>query len=144
MTMYYRIKVDKLLYSVLFLCAVGLVSVASPQTAWSAYYGSQSSMADFDAFMRDHPKASTDLQNNPNLIYDNRWLRSHPEVEHYLKKHPEVRETIAYRRGSVYRSRDRYDERYDWRPPYYRVDPRDRWPYHRDDPRDRRWEWHRR
>ena len=142
--MNYRTRANSIFHAIVFLFAVGLAGIASPGTAWSAYYDSRSSMAGFDAFMRDHPKASTDLQNNPNLVYDGKWLRSHPDIEHYLKGHPEVRDAIAYRRASVFRSRDRYDERYDWRPPYYRVDPRDRWSYHRVDPRDRRWEWNRR
>jgi hypothetical protein len=132
MTMQYRTKVDRVFYAIVFLVAVGFAAVVSPGTAWSQYYNSRDSLAEFDAFMRDHPKAATELRNNPRLVYDGKWLRSHPEVDHFLKGHPEARDTIAYRSGSVYPSRDRYDYGYDRRP-YYRVDPR-----------DRRWDWNHR
>jgi hypothetical protein len=132
MTMNNRTKADRVFYAILFLVAVGFAGVASPGKAWSGYYNSRDSLAEFDAFMRDHPKASTDLRNNPRLVYDGKWLRNHPEVDHFLKGRPHLREAIVYRRGSVFRSRERYDYRYDRRPDY------------RVDPRDRRWDWNHR
>lgn len=141
--MQYRPKFAGVFYAIVFTLAVGFAALVSPATAWSGYYNTRDSLAEFDAFMRDHPKASTELRNNPGLVYDGKWLRSHPEVDHFLKGHPEVRDSIGYRSGSIYRSHDRYDYRYD-RWPDYRFEPRDRRPYYRVDPRDHRWGWDRR
>jgi hypothetical protein len=132
MTMQYRRKVERVFYAILFVGAIGIAAVAIPHTAWSQYYSSRDSLAQFDSFMRDHPKAATELRYNPRLVYDGKWLRSHPEVDRFLRRHPDVREAIAYSSSSGYRSRDRYDYRYDRRPDY------------RVDPRDRRWDWNRR
>lgn len=127
--MKHRIRIDKALYGILFLAAASFMALASPGQAWSQYYVSRDRVIEYDAFMHEHPKASTELQQNPGLVYNRKWLDKHPEVDHFLKGRPELRDAIANRPGRVFRSYERYDHRYDRRP------------FDRFDPRDRRWGW---
>ena len=62
--------------------------------------------------MDEHPKASTQIRENPQLVYDGKFLKSHPEVERFLKARPELREEIAQRPGRVFASYDRDDSRH--------------------------------
>jgi hypothetical protein len=83
----------------------------------------QDQIDEYHGFMTDHPTASTQIRENPQLVYDNKFLKSHPEVERFLKRHPELRQEIARRPGQVfgsYRNDYRYggyhrdDRRFDW------------------------------
>ena len=127
--MKHRKKIDYIFYGLFLLAAGAFMTLAMPDQAWSQFYGSRSQIAEFDAFSRQHPKAATELQQNPDLVYNRKWLDKNPEFNHFLKGRPELRDAIAHRPGLVFRSNDRYDYRYDRRP----VD--------RFDPRDRRWGW---
>jgi hypothetical protein len=121
-------KLTNLIYGALLLASGVFATLTLPTPAWSQYYTSRSQIADFEAFMREHPKASTELQQNPDLVYNKKWLDKHPEVDHFLKGRPELRDTIAHRPGRVFGSNDRFDWRYDRRD-YDRFD------------RDHRWNW---
>ena len=61
--------------------------------------------------MDEHPKASTQIRENPQLVYDSKFLKSHSEVERFLKARPELRQEIARRPGRVF-GYDRDDDRY--------------------------------
>ena len=87
------------------------MTLVMPDRAWSEYYSSRSRSAELDDFLRDHPKASTELQQNPELVYNRKWLDKHPDVERFLKRRPELRETIARSPGRVFGSYDRFDRR---------------------------------
>jgi hypothetical protein len=120
-----RIRIDSALYGILFLAAAAFMTLANPGQAWSQSYVSRDRVAEFNAFMRQHPKASTELQRNPRLVYSSRWLDKHPEVARFLRGRPELRNTIATNPSRVFRSYDHYDRR----------------PFDRFDPRDRPWGW---
>ncbi|HEY7217399.1 MAG TPA: hypothetical protein VH985_03330 [Candidatus Binatia bacterium] len=122
-------RIENIVYGLLMLLAGGFMILAIPDRAWSDYYAPRGQVAEFDAFMREHPKAATELQQNPDLVYNRKWLDKHPEFDHFLKGRPELRDAIAHRPGLVFHSNDRYDRRYDRRP------------FDRFDPRDRHWGW---
>jgi hypothetical protein len=126
--MRHRTKINGIFYGVLLLAATAVMTLAMPDRAWSQFYNSRSRVSEFESFMREHPKASTELQNNPDLVYNKKWLDKHPDVDHFLKRRPELRETIARRPGRVFGSYDRFDGR-------------DRRDYDRFDHRDRPWGW---
>ena len=124
-----RTIINSFLYGVLLLAAGAAMTLAMPDRAWSQSYNSRSRISEFESFMSEHPKASTELQNNPDLVYNKKWLDKHPDVDHFLKRRPELRETIARRPGQVFGSYDRFDRRYDRR-------DNDRFDHH-----DRPWGW---
>jgi hypothetical protein len=74
---------------------------------------------EFRAFIQDHPRASTQLQRNPNLAYNSRFLDEHEELKDFLKHHPLVRREIVENPERVF---GRYA---------YRGDRRDPWGYRR-------------
>jgi len=94
------------------LLLVGMfLALAGEGYAWSDERRLTAQIAEYHGFMREHPKASTQIRENPGLVYDNKFLKSHPEVDRFLKKHPELREEIARRPGRVF-GYDRDDYRY--------------------------------
>ena len=88
-------RIDRTLCGIFFLAAAALMVVAAPVQAQSAYSVWRDRRAEFEAFMSKHPKASTELEQNPQLAYNSKWLDKHPEVEKFLKRRPELREAIA-------------------------------------------------
>jgi hypothetical protein len=44
-----------------------------------------------DEFMARNPAIAAQLQENPKLIDDQAYVRSHPSLHRYLKNHPEAR-----------------------------------------------------
>jgi hypothetical protein len=112
-----------------FLAAAALVVAPPPVHAQSPYAVWRDRRAEFETFMNKHPKASTQLRQNPQLAYDRKWLNKHPEVDKFFKRRPELREAVAYRPHLIYGSLDRYDRR------------SDRWAHDRYDQRYGRWGW---
>jgi hypothetical protein len=100
--------------------------------AWSDdYTRTRDEVAQFHSFMLKHPGVSTDLQNNPQLVNDRKYLDKHEEVKKFLKQHPSVKQEIA---GHPRRVFGRYyiDDRHEYsdnRPEHrwdYRIHDRDR------------------
>lgn len=58
----------------------------------------RSSMRDevrqFHDFLQDHPKVSTELRSNPNLVNNKKYLDKHDDLEKFLKRHPAVKNEI--------------------------------------------------
>ena len=133
-------------FSVLAACALvltlSLLGLVSP--AWSDYRQMSNEVAQFHAFMRNHPSVSTDLQANPRLVYDRKYLDKHDEVRDFLRKHPTVRDEIAQNPRRVFGryyiddrreySDNRPEHRWDYRYGEHREVP-EHWnvPAHRDD-----------
>ena len=44
-----------------------------------------------DSFMANHPNVARQLHDNPSLINDPNFVRSHPNLHEYLREHPEAR-----------------------------------------------------
>src|SRR5678815_3127870 len=101
------------------LCAAALLlagmflALADEGHAWSDERRLRDQITQYHVFMDEHPKASTQIRENPQLVYDGKFLKSHPEVDHFLKGRPELREEIARRPGQVFGWNNRTDYRYD-------------------------------
>jgi hypothetical protein len=48
-----------------------------------------------DQFLDDHPNITKDLEKNPWLINQSKYLKHHKELERFLAEHPEVRQKVA-------------------------------------------------
>jgi hypothetical protein len=116
------------------LLTISLIGLVSP--AWSDYRQMSDEVAQFHAFMRKHPSVSTDLQANPQLVNDRKYLNKHEEVRDFLRKHPTVRDEIAQHPRRVF-GRYYIDDRRE----YTDNRPEHRWDYrygeHRDVPVNR-------
>jgi hypothetical protein len=99
-------------YAAALLLAGAFLTLTSESSAWSDQRQLSAQIAEYHGFMREHPKASTQIRDNPRLVYDGKFLKSHPEVDHFLKRRPELREEIARRPGRVFGWYDRNDYRY--------------------------------
>lgn len=45
-----------------------------------------------DDYLRHHPKLSRKLHRNPELLGDPRFVRTHPELQQFIDRHPGARE----------------------------------------------------
>ncbi len=96
------------------LIALGLfLSAGSASAAWNDRQQLQSEIDQFHDYLQNHPRVSTDLQNNPQLVYNKKYLSNHDDLERFLKRHPLVRQEISDNPGRVFGSYyDRIDRRY--------------------------------
>jgi hypothetical protein len=108
------------------LLTISLIGLVSP--AWSDYRQMSDEVAQFHAFMRKHPSVSTDLQANPQLVNDRKYLNKHEEVRDFLRKHPAVRDEIARNPRRVF-GRYYIDDRH----VYTDNRPEHRWDYRYDE-----------
>ena len=85
---------------------ISLVLAAGP--AWSSNEHMRSVVKLFHDFLLSHPKVSTELRANPNLVNNKRYLDKHDELAKFLKRHPDVkRELVDHPRrifGNYYRA----------------------------------------
>lgn len=102
-----------ILYGTALWLAAAFLTFASADYAWSDQRSLGGQISEYEGFMSEHPTASTQIRQNPQLVYDKKFLNSHPEVEHFLKAHPELRQEIARRPGRVFGWDSRDDHRYD-------------------------------
>jgi hypothetical protein len=70
-----------------------------PSTAWSSL---RDEVRQFQLFLRDHPKISTELRNNPRLANNKKYLDKHDDLEKFLKRHPAVRSEIVHHPSRVF------------------------------------------
>jgi hypothetical protein len=75
------------------ILTTSLISFSS--RAWGDYSQMRDEIAQFHSFMIKHPSVSTDLQKNPQLVNDRKYLDKHEEVKKFLKQHPAVKQEIA-------------------------------------------------
>jgi hypothetical protein len=118
---------SRILYTAALFLTGMLLSLATESRAWSDERRLRDQIAQYHVFMEEHPKASTQIRQNPQLVYDGKFLKSHPEVDHFLKGRPELREEIARRPGQVFGWNNRNDYRYGR---YDRDDRRFGWWHH--------------
>ena len=102
----------RILYAAALLLAGAFLTLTSESYAWSDQRQLSAQIAEYHGFMREHPKASTQIRENPQLVYDGKFLKKHSEVERFLKARPELRQEIARRPGRVFGWYDRNDYRY--------------------------------
>jgi hypothetical protein len=113
------------------ILTVSLLSFSSQ--AWSDYAQTRNEVAQFHSFMMKHPGVSTDLEANPQLVNDRKYLDKHEEVKKFLKQHPAVKQEIAEHPRRVF-GRYYVDDRHE----YSDNRPEHRWDYHFHD----RWHDH--
>jgi hypothetical protein len=81
----------------------GLITAAvlftAPGIAWSSV---RDEIQQFHVFLREHPKVSTDLRMNPNLVNNRKYLEKHDDLEKFLKRHPAVKNEILRHPGRVF------------------------------------------
>jgi hypothetical protein len=103
---------SKILYTAALFLAGAFLTLADESHAWSDERRLRDQIAQYHVFMEEHPKASTQIRENPQLVYDGKFLKKHSEVERFLKARPELRQEIARRPGRVFGWYDRDDYRY--------------------------------
>lgn len=92
--------------------------------AWSDYAQMRDEVVQFHSFMLKHPSVSTELQANPQLVNDRKYLDKHEEVKKFLKQHPAVQREIAEHPRRVF-GRYYIDDRHE----YSDNRPEHRWDY---------------
>ena len=103
----------KLLYGALLIVLGVFLNVSSASAAWNDRQQLRNEIDQFHDYMQNHPRVSTELQNNPQLVYNKRYLSKHDDLERFLKRHPLVRQEIGQNPGRVFGSYyDRIDRRY--------------------------------
>jgi hypothetical protein len=113
------------------ILTVAMLGTTGP--AWSGYDQMRDEVAQFHAFMMKHPGVSTDLQSNPQLVNDLKYLNKHDDVKKFLKQHPAVQQEIAQHPRRVF-GRYYIDDRRE----YADNRPEHRWDYKWHDRHDNR------
>ena len=107
-----------------FALIVTFSFLSLPGPAWSDYQQMRDEVDQFHAFMQKHPRVSTDLQANPQLVNDRKYLDKHEEVRKFLRQHPAVQQEIAQHPRRVF-GRYYIDDRRE----YADNRPEHRWDY---------------
>ena len=108
-----------------FFALILTISLLSfSRQAWSDYAQTREEVAQFHSFMLKHPSVSTDLEANPQLVNDRKYLDKHEEVKKFLKQHPAVKQEIAEHPRRVF-GRYYIDDRHE----YSDNRPEHRWHY---------------
>ncbi|MBM4260309.1 MAG: hypothetical protein FJ145_02600 [Deltaproteobacteria bacterium] len=61
----------------------------------------------FHAFLRDHPRVSTELQANPRLAGNRKYLDKHEDLKKFLRRHPAVQHEVINHPRNVFGSNKR-------------------------------------
>ncbi len=72
---------------------IALIGTASP--ARSSHEHMRSEVNLFHDFLQSHPKVSTELRTNPNLVNNKKYLDKHDELAKFLKHHPDVKRELV-------------------------------------------------
>ena len=64
-------------------------------------------VVDMGQFLKDHPEVAEQLQKNPKLIDDKRFVDDHPQLHQFLAEHPHVREQFDQHPYAFMRDEDR-------------------------------------
>jgi hypothetical protein len=103
----------KCLYGALLLALGIFWNLGTANAAWSDRQQLRNEIDQFHDYLQSHPRVSTELQNNPQLVYNKKYLANHDDLERFLKRHPLVRQEISQNPGRVFGSYDnRIDRRY--------------------------------
>src|SRR5580765_4164718 len=81
------------------ILTLALSVLGTPGAAWSNL---RDEVRQFQLFLQDHPKISTELRNNPNLVNNKKYLDKHDDLEKFLKRHPSVKSEIVHHPSRVF------------------------------------------
>src|SRR5688572_7973155 len=103
------------------MLAFAFLLLAVPGSAWSSL---RDDIREFHMFLQDHPRISSELRANPNLVNNRRYLDERDELARFLRRRPGLRQEIVYNPDRVfsrsysynrYNRYDRYDRYSRWR-----------------------------
>ena len=106
---------SKYVFSAAVMLTLALSILGTPGTAWSNL---RDDIREFHLFLRDHPRISSELRANPNLVYNRRYMDQRDDLARFLWRRPGLRQEIGnnpdrvFGRYYAYNRYDRYD-RYD-------------------------------
>lgn len=92
-------------------------------------------MGDFQHFLYEHPRIAADLQRDPQLANNRRYLNDHDNLRDFLHNHPQVRRELSVNpgramAGSYSRNSGRYGDYRSYGGDYRRYDERPwYWPF---------------
>jgi hypothetical protein len=106
----------KFAHAALMAIALALSLLGNGGNVWSDRDQLRDEVRRFHMFLQGHPKVSTDLRNNPQLVNNKKYSSKHDDLEKFLKRYPAVRHEISEhpRRifGRYYRDEDHDRRRY--------------------------------
>jgi len=88
------------LLALTIVLALSFFAAAKP--AWSDHDQVRNEIRQFHDFLQDHPKVSTELRGNPNLVNSKKYLAKHDDLAKFLKRHPTVKTEIVNRPNRVF------------------------------------------
>ena len=86
------------------LIVIGLAAVPSEAITKKQL---NSEIQTFHSFLREHPKVSTDLQANPALAGNKKYLDKHEDLKKFFKQHPAVQHEVINHPRNVFATRHR-------------------------------------
>jgi hypothetical protein len=98
-----------LLILALFLMA-GTPGIANAQQP-VANSASNSELQAFDKFLDAHPAIAGDVRQNPSLVNDPSYLKTHPELAGFMQDHPNAAQALKGNPGAFMSSEAAYDKR---------------------------------
>jgi hypothetical protein len=102
-----------LLYSLTLLSFSAVFIGTVVDVSWANHtYGS--GMSEFRRFLYNHPGIARDLERNPDLIRNRRYLDRHDDLREFLRDHPNVAREYLSRSYPVRSRYDRWDNNRGW------------------------------
>jgi hypothetical protein len=79
------------------LVAMGALTFGTAKLSWADSLREE--MGDFHHFLQEHPRIASDLQRDPSLANNSRYLHDHDTLRGFLHAHPQVRRELAANPG---------------------------------------------
>ncbi|MFZ0581650.1 MAG: hypothetical protein WAN72_08550 [Candidatus Acidiferrales bacterium] len=77
--------------------------------------GDRRDVASFDRFLDSHRETAQQLRKQPDLVLNDQFLKSHPDLQEYLQQHPAVRDQIRQNPNAFMAQEANYEQRGDQR-----------------------------
>jgi len=76
----------------------------------SAAMAQNNPVANFDnGYLDEHPEVAQQLSNNPGLVDNQQYMKSHPGLQQFLANHPQVRSEIKQNPGAFMNAANQYN-----------------------------------
>jgi hypothetical protein len=115
---------SKSVFFLAMMLTLALSILGTPGAAWSSL---RDDIRDFHLFLRDHPRISSELRANPNLVYNRRYMYERGDLARFLWRRPGLRQEIASNPDRVFGRYYAYGGRSGGYDRYDRYDRFDRW-----------------
>jgi hypothetical protein len=95
----------------LLMPAVG-VAQTEPAATPDAHTPEQGRQADhsFGELLGQHPEMREELNKNPNLVNDPKYVANHPELQQYMQQHPDIAQHLKAHPQQVMHREQHYAE----------------------------------